>query len=99
MIKAIIKGVFKLIISLVDILLIPIDTLISSTMPSISAGLSAVSGFFTWVSGLIPWGISWFPVNSTVLTLFVGYITFSLTAPLAVNTIKLAIKWYDKLKV
>lgn len=99
MINAILKGIFSLVISLVNVLLLPIDTLINTTMPSISAGLSAVADFFTWVSNLIPWGMSWFCISSSVITLFVGYMTFSLTAPLVVSTIKLAIKWYDKLKV
>lgn len=99
MINAILKGIFSLVISLVNILLLPIDSLINSTMPAIADGLNAVASFFSWVSNLMPWGISWFPINSAVITLFVGYMTFSLTAPLVVSTVKLAIKWYDKIKV
>jgi len=98
-INAIMQGIFSIIIGLVNILLTPIDALISSALPDLSDGLDMVSQFFSWVSGVIPWSVSWFGLNSTVLNLFVGYITFELTAPLVISTIKLAIKWYDKLKV
>ena len=99
MIKAILKGIFKLVISLVSLLLSPIDSLISSSMPALSDGLNAVASFFNWVGNLMPWGMSWFALSSSVVSLFIAYMTFKLTVPLAINTVKLAIKWYDKLKV
>lgn len=99
MIKAIIKGIFKLILSLVNLILIPIDNLITQYLPSVSDALDKVSSFFTWVTNLIPWGISWFGLSSTTITLFVAYTTFEITVPLLVHTIKLAIKWYNSLKV
>lgn len=99
MINAILEGIFSLIINLVNLLLSPIDALINATMPSLSDGLNMVTQFFEWVSGTIPWAMSWFGMSSIVLNLFVGYITFELTAPLIISTIKLAIKWYDKLKL
>lgn len=98
MINKILSGIFKLIIGLVNVLLAPIDLLIESALPVVSDGLDMVSGFFSWLSGLIPWGISWFGLNSFVIGLFVSYMTFKLTVPVAIHTIKLAIKWYDKLK-
>lgn len=99
MINAILKGIFKLIISLVNILLLPIDTLISTTMPSIADGLKMVSNLFNYIASIVPWAISWFGFNATVMGLFVGYMTFELTTPLIVSTIKLALKWYNKLKI
>lgn len=99
MIKKIITGIFKLVISLVNVLLLPIDTLITNYLPSVSSALDMVASFFTWVSNLIPWAVSWFGLSSTTLSLFVAYTTFELTVPLLVHTVKLAISWYDKLKV
>lgn len=98
MIKSIISGIFKLVISLVNLLLLPIDATISKFLPSLSSGLDKVSAFFNWVSGLIPWGISWFGFDDTVIALFVAYMTFELSVPLLVHTVKLAIAWYNKLK-
>lgn len=99
MIKAIIKGIFKLVLALVNLILLPIDTLISNYLPSVANAIDKVSGFFNWVTNLIPWGISWFGFSSTTISLFVAYVTFELTVPLLIHTVKLAIKWYNALKV
>lgn len=98
MINAILKGIFSLIITLVNGLLTPIDFIIDSAIPSLGDALDMVANFFSWVSNLVPWAMSWFGMSATVVGLFVAYITFELTVPLAVHTIKLAIKWYDKIK-
>lgn len=98
MISKLISGVFNLIISLVDLLLKPIDIIIDNALPSVSEGLNYVSALFNWIGNLLPWGVSWFGLNSEVVALFVAYITFELTVPLAVHTVKLAIKWYNALK-
>ena len=98
MIQALLTGIFKLVISLVNLLLAPIDAIIEQFLPSVSDGLSYVSGFFNWVGNLLPWGVSWFGLDSTIIALFVSYMTFELTVPIMVHTVKLAIKWYDKLK-
>lgn len=99
MINAVIQGIINVVISLVDVLLTPIDALIDSALPSVSKALDLVGQFFSWVSNSIPWAISYFGFNDTILQLFVGYITLSLTLPLAVSTIKLALKWYNNLKI
>lgn len=99
MIKGIIKGIFKLVLALVNLILTPIDNLITTYLPSVADALNSISSFFNWVAGLIPWGISWFGLSSTTIVLFVAYSTFELTVPLLTHTIKLAIKWYNALKV
>lgn len=99
MINTILSGIFSLIIGLVNLILLPIDLIIENALPSVADGLDMVSNFFNWVSNLIPWGISWFGFNDIVIGLFVAYITFELSVPLAVHTIKLAIKWYNQLKI
>lgn len=99
MINKILMGIFKLIISLVDILLKPIDVLIGNFFPSLTSGLSYVSGFFNWLCGLVPWSISWFGLDNEILAFYVAYLTFELTVPLLVHTVKLCLAWYDKLKV
>lgn len=98
MINAILKGIFSLIISLVNLLLLPIDNLINSALPAVSTGLDYVKNFIDTILGFIPWICSWFNFPTAFLTLIIGYYTFKLTVPLAVHTIKLAIAWYDKIK-
>lgn len=99
MIKRIISGIFKLVIGLVEIILSPIDILINNAFPSIASALGYIDNLLTYIGNLIPWVLSWFHLPSAFVTLLVGYWTFKLTLPLAVHTIKLAIKWYDKLKI
>lgn len=99
MIKSIIKGIFKLVLALVNLILLPIDTLITNYLPSVANALNVVSSFFNWAASLIPWAISWFGLSSITISLFVAYSTFELTVPLLTHTVKLALQWYDKLKV
>lgn len=98
MINSILKGIFSLIIALVNLILVPIDTLINSAFPSIADAITQINNFFNYILSLIPYILSWFHLPIAFITLIVGYYTFKFTLPLAIHTIKLAIKWYDKLK-
>lgn len=99
MIKAIINGVMKLVISLVSLLLAPIDALIEQFLPDVGNMLDLVNNFFNYISNFISWAISWTALNDTTRGIIVAYFTFILTVPLLISTIKLALKWYDKLKL
>lgn len=99
MIKRIISGIFKLIIGLINVLLAPIDSLISSALPDLAAGINAVGSFLSLCMQSIGWVLSVFAIPSGALSLLILYYGFKLTLPLAVSTIKLAIRWYDKLKI
>ncbi len=98
MINAIIKGIFKLVIALVNVLLTPIDLLISNAFPSITDALNYINSFFNYIEQFMSWILSWFHVPPAFLTLVVGYLVFKLTVPLAVHTMKLALHWYHILK-
>lgn len=99
MIKAIISGVFKLIISLVSVILSPIDNLIAQFLPGLDTALSYIANFFDYIGGIVPWLISYTGLNTLVLTAIIDIIIFILTVPLMVHTIKLAVAWYNKLKL
>lgn len=99
MIQAILTGVFKLVTNLVTLILSPIDAVITQFLPGVANALNMVSSFFTWLGNALAWVWSWLGFNSTVTSLFVGYIVFKYTVPFTVHTVKLAIQWYDKLKV
>lgn len=98
MINKLLMGIFKIIISLVSFLLTPIDSLISQFLPGISDAMTMIANLVQQIANVVPWVMSWVGVNSTVIGLLVAYLTFKMTVPLAVQTVKLAIKWYDKLK-
>lgn len=98
MINAILQGIMNLIMGLVNVLLYPIDLLIENALPDLSTGLNAIGSFFSLIGQGISWAISVTGLSSECLSLIVLFYTFKLTAPLLFSTIKLAIKWYDKLK-
>lgn len=98
MINAIIKGIFSLVITLVEVLLLPIDLVINSALPGVAEALGHVQSFFNYILQFIPWILSWFNFPTWFITFIVAYWVFKLTVPLAVHTVKLALSWYDKIK-
>ena len=97
MIKAIINGIFNLIISFVGVLLSPIDTLITNNLPGLTSAINAVGSFLSTCTSAIGWVLSCFGLSSNCLSLIVIYFTFKLTVPLLIYVFKLAIKWYHML--
>lgn len=99
MINKILMGVFKIIISLVNLLLVPIDNLIAQFLPGVNEAFTMVGNLVQQLCNIIPWVMSWMGVSTAVVSLLVAYLTFKMSVPIVVHTVKLAIKWYDKLKV
>lgn len=98
MIKAILSGIIKLIISLVSLLLAPIDLLIQSVLPSLSNAFTAIGNFLNIISSSIGWAVSLTGLSSSAISLIVAYFVFKLTAPMLFYMIKLALAWYNRLK-
>lgn len=98
MINSILTGIFSLIISLVNLILSPIDNLIQSTLPGLSDALTAVGSFLNIISSGIGWALSLTGLSSNCISLIVIYFGFKLTAPMLFYMIKLALSWYNKLK-
>lgn len=98
MINALLKGIISLIVGLVNVVLSPIDDLITSVLPNLGNALNSVAGFLNLCTQSIGWVISLVGIPPTAISLIVLYYGFKLTAPLLFYTIKLAISWYDKLK-
>lgn len=99
MINSILTGIFNLMIGLIDIVLKPIDLIIQSVLPDLSNAISGIGAFLNLISQSLGWAISLTGLSSECLSLIVLYFTFKLTAPILFSTIKMAIKWYDKLKI
>lgn len=98
MINALLTGIMNLIIKLVGLLLAPIDLIISQFLPDLSSGISAIGAFFNLAKQYLGFAVSITGLSSTALSLIALYFVFKLTVPMLVYTVKLAIKWYDKLK-
>ena len=98
MINKLLMGIFKIIISLVSLLLTPIDNLISQFLPVLDDAFTMIGNLVQQLCNVIPWVMSWLGVSSVVVSLLVSYLTFKMSVPIVVHTVKLALKWYDKLK-
>ena len=98
MINAILSGIINLIISLVNVILLPFDTLIQSALPDLSNAFTSIGQFLNIATGSIGWCISLIGLSSTALSLIIAYYGFKLTAPLLFYMIKLALSWYNRLK-
>lgn len=99
MINAILTGIFNVIISLVSVILSPIDTVISTYLPDLANGLSAIGQLFATIGTSIGWAISLTGISSECISLIVTYYVFKLTVPMLFYLIKLALSWYNKLKI
>lgn len=98
MIKWLLKGIMSLIISLVSLVLTPIDLLIQSALPNLSNGFTAIGNFLNLISSSIGWVISLTGLSANAISLIVAYFTFTLTAPMLFYMVKLALAWYNRLK-
>ncbi len=99
MIKAIVNGVMSLVISFVGVLLSPIDALINQFLPSVGDALGYVGNFFTTLGGVVPFVLSYTGISMEFISICVDLIVFVYTLPYAIHAIKLAIKWYQSLKL
>lgn len=98
MIQALLSGIFKLIIALVNLLLSPIDTLITSLLPDVSSGLNAFNSLIDYVINFIGYVVDMSGLSSTAINLIIIYFTFIFASRPVIYVIKLAIKWYESLK-
>lgn len=99
MIKAIINGIFKLIMMLVNLILLPIDLIIEQFLPDVADIIEYVGTFFDYIGEFIPFIISYTGIDRLLLVYIYQISVFILTVPLMVHTMKLAIAWYNKLKL
>lgn len=98
MINALLNGIFKLIMGLVSIVMAPIDIVIENTLPDLSTGINAVGQLFELIKVGLTWAVQVTGLNHACISLIVAYWVFRLTVPLAVHTVKMALKWYNMLK-
>ena len=76
-----------------------IDILISNYLPDLANALTAINEFLTLITSSIGWVLSCLGIPGTVISLLILYYTFKLTVPYLVHLIKLALKWYNTLKL
>lgn len=98
MINALLIGIINIILFLVNLILVPIDGLISTFLPDLSTALTSVAVMFDYALSYIGFAIDMTGISDFAIALIVAYWTFKLSAPLAVYLIKTALNWYRTLK-
>lgn len=98
MISSLVNIILNFVISLVNIILLPIDNFISSNIPSLSSLLTTINDFIDFIISNISYAINLTLLPNFVIIIVVDYIIFKVTVPYLVYFIKLAIKWYNNLK-
>lgn len=99
MINAILTGIFNLIIGLVDTILSPINSVIESALPQLSSAISSIGQMFAVVNQSVAFVIDMSGLSDSAIDLIIAYYVFILTIPLAFSSVKLALKWYNNLKI
>jgi hypothetical protein len=99
MINTIIKGIFSLILNLVSLILYPINALVLQYIPGLESAFATIENFFTVAFSYIGWVVDASLIAAETISLIIATYTFRLTLPLLVNSVKLAIKWYNSLKL
>lgn len=98
MIGKLLSGLFDLIISLVNILLLPIDTAINTYLPDLAVALNKVAGLFDYINSVVGYAVDASGLSDISMALIVSYWVFVLTSSLSINLFKSAIRWYNALK-
>ena len=99
MINKLLMGVFKLVIGLVNVILTPINLLITNYLPDLSNALALIRQLFNYAFTYIGWVLDSMFVSRETISLLIAVLTMRLTIPLAISAVKLAIKWYNALKL
>lgn len=88
----------NLVVLLISVVLTPINSLITTFVPSVSTALSSLDTFFDLVATTLTYAVSWTMLSNTALQIIIMYFSFALTFPLAVSSLKFILKWYRNLK-
>lgn len=92
-------AIVKFIVSFINILLYPVDMIIQNFLPDLSNIFTAIGNYLSIIASSIGWVISLSGLSSGTISLVILYYIFKLSAPLVFYFIKMAVQWYDKLKL
>lgn len=93
----IIKVFTQFLISMISIILGPINSLIIEYLPGLDSVLSSIRQFFEWIVTFSNWVLSWLPFNPELYAFWILIIVFKLSVPILVDTLKLIVKWWHAL--
>lgn len=95
--KLIINVILTFVTTLINLVLLPMDLVISQYFPSLQTALESVNNLLGWLSDFTAWVISWLPFDSNFYTFTLVALIAIYTIPVMVNAIKLVVKWWHYL--
>lgn len=99
MIKSIINGIFSLIITIVNIVFLPINLAIDTLLPDVSNVLISIQTFLYLPTNCIGWLISLLHIPPLALTLIISYWVFKYAIVGATSGVKYVISVYKNFKL
>ena len=94
----VVSVLFNIVLAFVNIILSPIDVLISTAFPWLNNYIDYFNNLIEIIRPYISWIVNLSCLSSLALNFIVFTITFKVTTTVSTWTIKLAMKWYSKLK-
>ena len=91
--------ILNFVINIVNIILLPIDLLINTFFPDFSNLITFISNALNVALNYIGWVIDSIGLDNITLVFLIDYLIFKLTIPLQAYVVKLAVKWYNNLKL
>lgn len=95
--KLIIRVIGQFVMTLINLLLLPINTIIETYLPGLTSALQSLSNLLEWLKDFAAWFISWLPFSSDFYTFFYSVVFFTLFVPLVLSAIKVVVKWWHAL--
>ena len=92
--KLIIKVIGQFVLTMLNLLLFPINQVIETYLPGLTNATQVISNLLNWLKDFVLWVISWLPFTSEFYTFLYSVVFFCLLVPLLLNAIKLVVKWW-----
>lgn len=97
-ITAFIQLLLAIIITIVNIILIPIGYLIQTLVPDIDTGLQAIATYFDNATTYLSWAISLVGLPTSVIIVVISYYIAVLSSTIFIWIFKLAVIWWRAIR-
>lgn len=90
--------ILRIVFTMINALMIPIDTAIATLLPNLSQAFGAIADFITIITSYLGFAISLTGIPPWVIVFMASYFIFILTVPIGIYGLKLAVRWYFTVK-
>jgi len=97
-VEIILQVLITTVLFIVNLILLPIDTLIASVFPDLSGVFTSIGTYLETIFTHMGFVLSITGLPPAVIALVIAFLVFKLTLPINVWLIKLAVGWWHKLK-